>query len=206
MPIDEVAGVSVLAGGSSAEHEAPAAASPVAASSDRFLPTELPAGTLAPADPDVAFMLLAMAEAEAAGAGGDVPIGALVVRDGVVLGRGRNRREVDCDPTAHAEIVALREAAAATSSWRLVGATVYATLEPCPMCAGALVNARVARVVYACGDPKAGALNTLYDIGRDVRLNHRFEVRGGVLADACAGLLRQFFAARRPRKPAVRLP
>ncbi len=154
-------------------------------------------------DPDFAFMRLAMAEAEAAGAAGDVPIGVLVVRDGVVVGRGRNRRELDADPTGHAEVVALREAAAAAASWRLVGATVYATLEPCPMCAGALVNARVARVVYACSDPKAGAVDSLFTIGRDPRLNHRFEVRSGVLAVECAALLKRFFAARRPTRPAA---
>ncbi len=149
---------------------------------------------------DVAFMRLAYAEAEAAGAAGDVPIGAVVVRDGIVVGRGRNRRELDADPTAHAELVALREAATAAASWRLIGATVYATLEPCPMCAGALVNARVARVVYACADPKAGAVDTLFEIGRDVRLNHRFEIRSGVLRDECAALLKSFFAARRAPK------
>jgi len=153
-------------------------------------------------DEDVAFMRLAMSEAEAAGASGDVPIGAVVVRNGVVVGRGRNRREVDNDPTGHAEIVALREASAATASWRLVGATVYTTLEPCPMCAGALVNARIARVVYACTDPKAGAIDTLFTIGKDARLNHRFEVRAGVLADECAGLLKRFFATRRPKRAA----
>lgn len=165
------------------------------------MPAEMPMDDQ-PDDVDAAFMRLALEEAEAAGATGDVPIGAVVVRDGVVVGRGRNRRELDADPTGHAEIVALREAARAAGAWRLVGATVYATLEPCPMCAGALVNARVARVVYACADPKAGAVDTLFPIGRDARLNHRFEVRAGVLAEPCAALLKGFFAARRRPKPA----
>lgn len=142
-------------------------------------------------------MRAALEEAAAAGADGDVPIGSVVVRDGVILGRGRNRREVDGDPTAHAEVVALREASRTAAGWRLLGATVYATLEPCPMCAGALVNARVSRVVYACPDPKAGAVDTFYGIGRDPRLNHRFEVVSGVLAEEAADLLRSFFAGRR---------
>jgi tRNA(adenine34) deaminase len=158
------------------------------------------AGPAAEDDVDVVFMRMAITEAEAAGVAGDVPIGAVVVRDGAVIGRGRNRRELDADPTGHAEIVALRDATVGTSSWRLVGATVYATLEPCPMCAGALVNARVSRVVYACPDPKAGAIDTLYELGRDMRLNHRFDVRSGVLSEACASLLKTFFAARRPRR------
>jgi tRNA(adenine34) deaminase len=150
---------------------------------------------------DDEFMRVAIAEAAAAAAAGDVPIGAVVVRGGAVVGRGRNRREVDADPTAHAEIVAMREAARAGGEWRLVGATVYATLEPCPMCAGALVNARVARVVYGCPDPKAGAVDTLFAIGRDARLNHRFDVTSGVLAAEAAAQLRAFFAARRRRPP-----
>lgn len=156
----------------------------------------------APALGDDDFMRVALEEAAAAGAAGDVPIGAIVVRDGAIVGRGHNRREIDGDPTGHAEIVALREAARAAGEWRLMGATVYVTLEPCPMCAGALVNARVARVVYGCADPKAGAVDTLFGIGRDERLNHRFAVVAGVLADPCAGILRSFFAARRNRRPA----
>jgi len=120
---------------------------------------------------------------------------------GAIVGRGRNRREADQDPTAHAEIDALRRAAAALGHWRLEGATVFVTLEPCPMCAGALVNARVARVVYGCRDPKAGAVDTLFEIGRDARLNHRFAVTGGVLAEACAATLKAFFARLRARPP-----
>ncbi len=124
----------------------------------------------------------AMAEAEAAAVAGDVPVGAVVVdASGEIVGRGRNRREADQDPTAHAEVDALRRAAAGLGHWRIEGATVYVTLEPCPMCAGALVNARVARLVYGCPDPKAGAVDTLFTIGQDPRLNHRFAVEGGVL-------------------------
>ncbi|MBL9023404.1 MAG: nucleoside deaminase [Myxococcales bacterium] len=142
-------------------------------------------------------MTEAIAEATLAAEAGDVPVGAVVVVDGVVVGRGRNRREAAHDPCAHAEVEALRQAAAARQSWRLIGATVYATLEPCPMCAGALVNARIGKLVYGCADPKAGAVDTLFTIGRDPRLNHRFEVASGVLRDACAALLKSFFAARR---------
>jgi tRNA(adenine34) deaminase len=151
---------------------------------------------------DEARMREALAEAEAAAAVGDVPVGALVVdAGGIVLARGRNRRELDQDPTAHAEVDAVRAAARALGRWRLEGATVYATLEPCPMCAGALVNARIARLVYACPDPKAGAVDTLFSIGRDSRLNHRFEVTAGVLADECAAVLRAFFTALRTSPP-----
>ncbi len=151
-----------------------------------------------PSTDDEALMRLALAEAERAGADGDVPVGAVVVdAQGNLIGSGRNRREVDLDPTAHAEIVALRAAAVARGAWRLEGATLFVTLEPCPMCAGALVNARVRRVVYGCTDPKAGAIATRYTIGVDGLLNHTFEVRGGVLAESCAELLRSFFRARR---------
>lgn len=150
---------------------------------------------------DVHFMREAMAEAARAEAAGEVPVGCVLVRDGVVVGRGRNRREGDQDPTAHAEVLALRGAAAWTRSWRLEGVTCYVTLEPCPMCAGALVLARVPRVVYGCDDPKAGAVRTLFAIGDDPRLNHRFQVEAGVLGDACAAQLSGFFrrirAARR---------
>ncbi len=150
---------------------------------------------------DARFMREAMREAEGAAEAGDVPVGAVVVdAAGVIVARGRNRREAEQDPTAHAEVDALRRAAAALGHWRLEGATVYATLEPCPMCAGALVNARVARVVYGCPDPKAGAVDTLFTIGRDGRLNHRFEVTAGVLSEACAALLKAFFARLRARE------
>ena len=163
------------------------------------------AGVTQSGEMDQAWMLEAIKEADAAAAAGDVPVGALVVgATGMRIGAGRNRRELDQDPTAHAEVVALREATRALGHWRLEGATVYATLEPCPMCAGALVNARVARLVYGCTDPKAGAIDTLYSIGRDPRLNHRFTVTAGVRAEECAGLLREFFLRLRARnRPAA---
>jgi tRNA(adenine34) deaminase len=150
--------------------------------------------------PDEHYMLLALDEAEAAARVKDVPVGAIVVdAEGTVIGSGRNRREVDHDPTAHAEIVALRQAAARLGTWRLLGATLFATLEPCPMCAGALVNARIARVVYGCDDPKAGALRSLFSLGEDPRLNHRFAVRSGVLREDCARVLSEFFTTLRLR-------
>jgi len=149
---------------------------------------------------DEHWMTIALEEARAAAAAGDVPVGAVIVADDSIIGRGRNRRELDRDPTAHAEIVALREAAHALGMWR-VEATLYVTQEPCPMCAGALVNARVRRLVYGCTNPKAGAVSTLYSIVTDTRLNHRMEVVGGVLADACAAELQRFFAELR-RGPA----
>ncbi len=127
----------------------------------------------------------------------DVPVGAVVVRAGEVIAAARNRREADQDPTAHAEILALREAAARLGSWRLDGCTLYVTLEPCTMCAGALVLARLPELVYGATDPKAGAVSSLYDIPRDERLNHRVEVIAGVMADECGLLLKRFFAARR---------
>jgi tRNA(adenine34) deaminase len=147
---------------------------------------------------DEHYMRLALAEAGAAAEAGDVPVGSIVVDPaGNVVGTGRNRREVDSDPTGHAEVVALREAARRAGTWRLHGCILFATLEPCPMCAGALVNARIARVVYGCDDPKAGALRSLYTIGTDTRLNHRFEVTPGVLAGECGKLLSDFFSALR---------
>jgi len=142
-------------------------------------------------------MAEALAEARKAAAEGEVPIGAVVVVDRNVVGRGRNARESRRDPTAHAEVLALQEAARSLQRWRLTGATVYATLEPCPMCAGALVNARVDRLVYAVPDPKAGAAGTLFDVPRDPRLNHRVEVVSGVMAEECAELLSSFFRSRR---------
>ena len=145
---------------------------------------------------DAAWMMIALEEARAAAAVGDVPVGAVIVRDGSILGRGRNRRELDRDPTAHAEIVALRDAARGLAMWR-VEATLYVTQEPCPMCAGAIVNARVSRLVYGCTNPKAGAVKTLYSIVEDPRLNHRVEVVAGVRAEECAEVLKQFFAELR---------
>jgi tRNA(adenine34) deaminase len=139
----------------------------------------------------------ALAEARRAAAHDDVPIGAVLVHDDQVIGRGHNRREVDQDPTAHAELLALREGAAERGTWRLAGCTLYVTLEPCTMCAGALVLARLDRLVFGADDPKAGAVGALYDIPRDPRLNHLVEVVRGVEADACGELLRTFFRARR---------
>jgi tRNA(adenine34) deaminase len=150
---------------------------------------------------DEDWMRVALREADAAALAGDVPVGCVVVdQDGTELGRGQNRREQDEDPTAHAEIVALRAAAEVRQRWRLDGATLFVTLEPCAMCAGALVNARIARVVYGARDPKAGAIESLFELGRDVRLNHRFPSQGGVLEAECVERLQRFFAQRRPAK------
>jgi tRNA(adenine34) deaminase len=146
---------------------------------------------------DEIFMAEALACARLAAVEGEVPIGAVVVLDGRVVGRGRNARERLHDPTAHAEILALQDASRSLGRWRLTGATVYATLEPCPMCAGALVNARVDRLVYGVADPKAGAVDTLFDLLRSPRLNHRVEVTPGVLAAECGELLKEFFRGRR---------
>jgi tRNA(adenine34) deaminase len=146
---------------------------------------------------DDALMGIAIEEARAAEAHGDVPVGALVVIDGHIVARRHNEREAANDPTAHAEILALRDAAKSTGSWRLEGATVVVTLEPCPMCAGALQQARVERVVFGAVDMKAGACGSLYSIGSDPRLNHEFALTHGVRADECAALLSDFFAGRR---------
>lgn len=145
------------------------------------------------------FMREAIAEAQQAAVAGEVPIGCVVVHDptGTIIGRGGNRRLRDADPTAHAEIIALREAGRWLKDWRILDCTIYVTLEPCPMCAGAMVNARVPRLVYGCTDPKAGAVHTLFTLCQDPRLNHRVTVEAGVLAEPCAALLRAFFAAQR---------
>jgi tRNA(adenine34) deaminase len=145
---------------------------------------------------DETWMAIALEEARAAGAAGDVPVGSVIVREGLEVGRGRNRREVDGDPTAHAEVVALRDAARCIGHWR-IDATLYVTQEPCPMCAGAIVNARVRRLVFGCTNPKAGAVESLFQIPTDVRLNHRVEVLGGVSSTECAAVLQEFFAALR---------
>ncbi len=147
---------------------------------------------------DEQWMRAALEEADRAEARGEVPVGCVVVgKDGTLLGSGYNLREAESDPTAHAEIVAIRAASRVLRSWRLEGATLYVTLEPCVMCAGAMVNARIARVVWGCDDPKGGACATLYTIGDDARLNHRFASTRGVLADECADRLKRFFAALR---------
>jgi tRNA(Arg) A34 adenosine deaminase TadA len=142
---------------------------------------------------DSTMMELALAEAQQASANGDVPVGAVVVHDGEVIARAHNRRECDRDPTAHAELIALKRAAAVLGRWRLTGCTLYVTLEPCAMCAGALVLARIDRLVYGCNDPKAGACGSVTDLVREPRLNHRIEVTRGVSADECRTVLKDFF-------------
>jgi tRNA(adenine34) deaminase len=146
---------------------------------------------------DEYFMRLALREAEQALKHEDVPIGAVAVRAGEVLGAGHNEREVRGDPTAHAELLALREAARAVGGWRLLETVMYVTLEPCAMCAGAIVLARVPRVVFGAWDPKAGAAGSVLDVLGEPRLNHRPEVAGGLLAEECGALLSEFFASRR---------
>lgn len=153
---------------------------------------------------DERFMRLALEEADLAAAEGEVPIGAVVVCEGRAVARAHNRRENDADPSAHAEFSAMVAAARALGRWRLTGCTVYVTLEPCLMCAGLMVNARVDRCVYGATDPKGGALGTLYDVSHDERLNHEFEVTSGVLADQAARQLRAFFRARRAARKAAR--
>ena len=149
-----------------------------------------------PLDHD-ALMGLAMEQAALAEAHDDVPVGAVVVRDGEVIATGRNRREVDGDPTAHAEVLALRAASQVVGRWRLDGCTLVVTLEPCAMCAGAIVLSRIERLVYGATDPKAGAVRSLMTLADDPRLNHRAEVIDGVRAEECSQVLKAFFAARR---------
>lgn len=158
---------------------------------------------LGSAEIDLAMMDHALALAREAVAVGEVPVGALIVRDGRILAQAFNLRETLSDPTAHAERLALTLAGQALGTWRLDGCTLYVTLEPCPMCAGAIVQSRIARVVYGARDPKAGACDTLYQIVTDPRLNHRAQVTGGVLETECGSILTDFFQARRPsKKPA----
>jgi tRNA(adenine34) deaminase len=152
-----------------------------------------------PGAEDLIFMTDALVEASSAGAQGEVPVGAIVVLDGKMVGRGYNRPIGSRDPTAHAEIVALREAARTIGAYRLPGAILYVTLEPCVMCVGAVIHARLAAIKYGARDRKAGALGSVYDIGRDGRLNHRIEVVGGLMEDECASLLRDFFKQRRAK-------
>jgi tRNA(adenine34) deaminase len=142
-------------------------------------------------------MRLALREADRALAHDDIPVGAVVVRDGEVIGTGHNERELRADPTAHAEMIALREAARALGTWRVLESVLYVTLEPCAMCAGAIVLSRVPRVVFGTTDPKAGASGSVLDVLAEPRLNHRPQVESGLLADECADLLRAFFASRR---------
>jgi tRNA(adenine34) deaminase len=150
---------------------------------------------------DEEFMREALAEAEAAREEGEVPVGAVVILGGEVIARGRNSVIRSCDPTAHAEIVALREAARVVANYRLTGATVYSTLEPCAMCAGAMVHARVTRLVYGAKDPKAGAVETHFGICSTGFLNHRVSVEGGILEGECGRVLQSFFRDRRSFQP-----
>jgi len=149
---------------------------------------------------DEGFMRQALALADEAAQLGEVPVGAVAVKDGQIIGRGYNRREIDRDPFSHAELVALQEAARAVGAWRLTGVTVYVTLEPCAMCAGAMVQARVSRLVFGAADPKAGAVGSLYNLVREPRHNHQVDVTAGVLADECGARLKAFFRALREQK------
>ena len=148
-------------------------------------------------DIDIRYMKLAIDQAFIAEENGDVPIGCVIVHENQVIGRAYNQREQLQDPTAHAEIIALTQAASFLESWRLLDCTMYVTLEPCCMCAGALVLARMKRLVYGCDDPKTGAVKSLYNIVQDDRLNHKVEVTSGVMADECSTLLQAFFKRRR---------
>jgi tRNA(adenine34) deaminase len=143
------------------------------------------------------YMQLALAQAEAAAQADEAPVGAVIVRDNQILAAAHNAREALRDPTAHAEMIAITQAAAALASWRLEGCTLYVTLEPCPMCAGAIVQARIPRVVYGAVDPKAGAVHSLYQLLDDPRLNHRADVTAGVLAEPCGRVLSEFFQRKR---------
>ena len=152
-----------------------------------------------PLFPHDRFMRLALQQAQIAFEQAEVPVGAIIVHAGQVIGEGYNQREMLQDPTAHAEIVALRDAAARLANYRLPGCTLYVTLEPCVMCAGAIMHSRIARVVFGARDPKTGVAGSVIDLFGETRLNHHAEVAGGVLADTCGGLLSGFFAARRKR-------
>lgn len=151
-------------------------------------------------DIDHYYMGLALDEAKKAWEVGEVPIGAVIVRDGEIIGRGHNLRECDRDPTAHAEVLAIKEASQAIENWRLTGSTIYVTLEPCLMCMGALILARVERIVFGPFDPKGGAAGSLYDVSNDPRLNHAIDVVSGVRADEGSQLLKDFFSALRQRR------
>lgn len=157
-----------------------------------------PGGSPAAADPnDLAFMSRALELAREAAAAGEVPVGAVIVKDSAIVAEGWNRPIGTCDPTAHAEIIALRAAGIALDTYRLIDTTLYVTLEPCAMCAGAMVHARVRRLVYGATDPRAGAAGSVFNVVQNPALNHRLESCGGVLAEECGTLLRDFFAARR---------
>ena len=149
---------------------------------------------------DITYMQAALAEAERARAKGEVPIGAVIVLDDKIVGRGHNLRETSNDPTTHAEMVAIREAAEAIGHWRLLDTTLYVTLEPCVMCMGAIILARIPRLVFACRDPRAGAVGSIYDFSQDQRFNHKVEVTSGVLGEACSDILSAFFRELRAGK------
>jgi len=146
---------------------------------------------------DIGFMEQALDEARASAAAGEVPVGAILVHEGKIIARSGNRTIRDCDPTAHSEMVVLREASRVLGNYRLAGTTLYVTVEPCNMCAGAMIQARVPRLVYGCDDPKGGAVRSCFEVLTHPRLNHQVEVTAGVLANECAAILQSFFAARR---------
>jgi tRNA(adenine34) deaminase len=148
-------------------------------------------------DPDANFMQEALTAARAAAAAGEVPIGAVLIHEGKIIARAGNRTIRDCDPTAHAEILVLREASRILGNYRLAGAALYVTLEPCTMCAGAMIQSRIARLVYGCDDPKGGAVHSCFEVLSHPRLNHQVACTAGILAGDCAALLQSFFAARR---------
>lgn len=152
-----------------------------------------------PTEIDHQWMQLALAEARSAATRGEVPVGAVLIVDGTLVAAASNTRELAADPTGHAELTAIREAAKVLGRWRLHDATLYVTLEPCPMCAGAIVNARIPRLVYGATDPKAGAVRSLYQLCDDPRLNHRLQIEAGVLAEEGGALLREFFQKKRSR-------
>ena len=155
---------------------------------------------------DTTYMQAAIAEAQLARAKGEVPIGAVIVHEGQVIGRGHNLRETSNDPTSHAEMVAIRQAAEAIGHWRLLETTLYVTLEPCVMCMGAIILARIPRLVYACRDPRAGAVGSIYDFSSDERFNHKVEVVEGVLGAECSALLSGFFQELRAGRKAAKPP
>ena len=185
--------------------EAPGTADALTVPARRASRNEKEDSPVAHSTDDDHWMSAALREADKALRHGDVPVGAVVVKNGEIVGRGHNRREVDGDPLAHAEIVALRDAAQREGHWRLEGSTLYVTLEPCAMCAGALVNSRLETLVFGARDPKAGFCGSLADVVRDQRLNHRLEVREGVLAEECGDKLRRFFRQLRRERRRRRL-
>lgn len=152
---------------------------------------------IVPHDEDRRFMRAALVEAEAAAERGEVPIGAAIVAEGEMIARAGNRTIADCDPTAHAEIICLREAARKIGNYRILGATLYVTIEPCAMCAGAMIQARLSRLVYGSDDPKGGAVRSCFSVLNHTQLNHRVEVTSGILAEETASLLKSFFSVRR---------